>query len=196
MPKDEASVGWSAKEAHLEGMDMEDIMSVSLDSLDPDTRRFVELFRGHYNRHGNEEFARRLALNRLRQERQTVNRRIVLPLPCPRCSGDGIIQEFAHIEGGVCYMCGGEGTTYLKLSVFTDDAKDEQHLQEQVGRAVQAIVNRDRIEVATKEDLEATDLIVHADFSNLLLLAERFRPMRHPGVKPTKQQRRRRFSRG
>jgi len=168
---------------------VEAIMSVSLDSLDPDTRLFVEHFRGHYNRHRNEEFARRFALNRLRQERQTVNRRIVLPLPCPRCSGDGIIQEFAHIDDGVCYMCGGEGTTYLKLSVFTDDAKDEQHLQEQVGRAVQTIVNRDHIDVATKEDLEPTDLTIHADFSSLLLLAHRFRPMRHPGVKPTKQQR-------
>ena len=28
---------------------------------------------------------------------------------CPRCGGFGIINAFKHIEGGVCFECGGTG---------------------------------------------------------------------------------------
>lgn len=28
---------------------------------------------------------------------------------CPKCKGLGFIPEYAHVENGICFMCGGEG---------------------------------------------------------------------------------------
>ena len=28
---------------------------------------------------------------------------------CPRCDGNGRLDSFSHIEGGICFLCNGEG---------------------------------------------------------------------------------------
>jgi hypothetical protein len=28
---------------------------------------------------------------------------------CPRCDGEGQIKEYAHIRGGLCFLCSGSG---------------------------------------------------------------------------------------
>ena len=35
---------------------------------------------------------------------------------CPKCYGQGYINGYEHIEGGVCFLCGGTGnyTTHWK----------------------------------------------------------------------------------
>ena len=43
---------------------------------------------------------------------------------CPRCSGNGYIQAFAHVEAGICFKCRGIGTVEIakaqaKLSADT-----------------------------------------------------------------------------
>lgn len=32
----------------------------------------------------------------------------ILPA-CPRCGGTGYLPEYRHVQGGVCFRCGGEG---------------------------------------------------------------------------------------
>lgn len=33
---------------------------------------------------------------------------------CPRCAGRGHIAAFQHVQGGVCFKCGGTGDTSIK----------------------------------------------------------------------------------
>lgn len=28
---------------------------------------------------------------------------------CPRCSGRGYLPQYKHVQGGVCFRCGGDG---------------------------------------------------------------------------------------
>lgn len=35
------------------------------------------------------------------------NKKYDFVFECPRCSGQGYIQAFSHIKGGVCFLCGG-----------------------------------------------------------------------------------------
>lgn len=34
---------------------------------------------------------------------------------CPRCGGSGYIPMYRHIEGGVCFLCRGNGRYYKSL---------------------------------------------------------------------------------
>jgi len=34
--------------------------------------------------------------------------------PCGKCDGDGYFEEFSHIQGGICFSCGGSGIRQIK----------------------------------------------------------------------------------
>lgn len=40
---------------------------------------------------------------------------------CPKCGGKGYIDYFSHIQGGVCYLCGGSGVHEQRVIVRTED---------------------------------------------------------------------------
>ena len=46
------------------------------------------------------------------------------PLPCPRCNGEGILQQHRRISGGVCFKCDGKGTS-LKTEVVKVTGKSK-----------------------------------------------------------------------
>lgn len=64
-----------------------------------------ELLRGHYRLH------RKLTI--LRRLEGLLSREGKNPRPtlnyggCPRCGGSGYLPEYSHVEGGVCFLCGG-----------------------------------------------------------------------------------------
>lgn len=43
---------------------------------------------------------------------------------CPRCGGDGYIRGYAHVEGGICFACGGSGQGNAKVIVRTREYQD------------------------------------------------------------------------
>ena len=38
----------------------------------------------------------------------------VFGFDCGRCGGPGVIPSYRHVEGGVCFECGGNGGHYTK----------------------------------------------------------------------------------
>lgn len=40
---------------------------------------------------------------------------------CPKCGGTGNIPYFGHVEGGVCFLCGGSGVHEKKFRVLTEE---------------------------------------------------------------------------
>ena len=41
---------------------------------------------------------------------------------CRKCGGDGYISYFAHVEAGVCFLCGGSGSgTATEIKICTDE---------------------------------------------------------------------------
>lgn len=44
-------------------------------------------------------------------------------MDCNRCGGTGYLREFRHVQGGVCFKCGGRGST--KAYFISPTSKDE-----------------------------------------------------------------------
>lgn len=43
----------------------------------------------------------------------TVNGKLAIIIPgCGRCGGSGTLEEYKHIQGGMCFKCNGKGYTY------------------------------------------------------------------------------------
>lgn len=40
---------------------------------------------------------------------------------CPKCDGTGYISYYGHVEGGVCFLCGGSGHHEKKFKVMTEE---------------------------------------------------------------------------
>lgn len=40
---------------------------------------------------------------------------------CPKCGGEGYINYYNHVEGGVCFLCGGTGAHSTKVVVRTEE---------------------------------------------------------------------------
>lgn len=40
---------------------------------------------------------------------------------CPKCGGAGYIDYYGHVEGGVCFLCGGSGRYGTKIIVRTEE---------------------------------------------------------------------------
>lgn len=46
----------------------------------------------------------------LRVAARNAELRAAAPRECPKCSGRGTLQEFAHVDAGECYKCKGTGS--------------------------------------------------------------------------------------
>lgn len=42
-------------------------------------------------------------------------------VPCPRCGGDGVVERYSSVDGGICYLCGGKG--YIEKSNLSTPTK-------------------------------------------------------------------------
>lgn len=46
-------------------------------------------------------------------------------VPCPRCNGTDFVPQFAHVDHGHCFRCGGKGTIRQRLA--PDGTVDHDH---------------------------------------------------------------------
>lgn len=46
----------------------------------------------------------------------------VITVECPKCGGVGRIAGFEHVDDGVCYKCGGEGSCDVRIDLYTPAA--------------------------------------------------------------------------
>jgi len=57
-----------------------------------------------------DEVARRVAANDAIERTESIERAKQAERPaCPRCSGRGVMDEYAHVMNGKCFLCGGSG---------------------------------------------------------------------------------------
>lgn len=40
---------------------------------------------------------------------------------CPKCNGEGYLSYYAHVDGGICFLCGGTGKSSRQLKVYTPE---------------------------------------------------------------------------
>lgn len=49
------------------------------------------------------------------------SKEIIAEVTCKRCSGNGVFQQYAHIDKGLCYECNGTGVTEKSIKVSKSD---------------------------------------------------------------------------
>ena len=60
---------------------------------------------------------------------------------CPRCGGRGYLYGYEHIEGGVCFKCGGTGLGSQSWKEYTPEYKaklEQKRLQKAIAKAPEA----------------------------------------------------------
>lgn len=154
---------------------------VSPDLLDQESKAYIEYYQSHLQRHGNPEFARRFALNRVKQEFRSPNQRLVVELSCTRCRGSGKLEHLSEYNEGICYLCGGGGNIYIKTSVFNPDISDTSHANELISQFFISLSESKVIEVFTKDHLKPYDIISKVDLPFLRSLRNKFVPARRGG---------------
>ncbi|NMA54307.1 MAG: hypothetical protein GX952_00065 [Firmicutes bacterium] len=63
-------------------------------------------------------------------------------MACVRCGGTGYLAQYAHVQGGVCFRCGGSGRDPKSRS----SAKQEIYKEVRIGRT--------KVVLATEKDSE------------------------------------------
>lgn len=58
---------------------------------------------------------------------------IRLEVDCPKCNGEGGIIHFAHVQNGVCFMCGGTKT------IFSYNHPDQKTLNKKFKERIQLL---------------------------------------------------------
>ena len=67
--------------------------------------------------------------------------------PCPKCAGHGRISAYSHVDGGICFQCGGDGLHGYVEKVMTPEyaaklearrqAREEKRLEKAKAEAVE-----------------------------------------------------------
>lgn len=72
-----------------------------------------------------EEYERVGKILRITEQFKNGNIRAVVEQPCPRCGGNRILPQVAHVDGGRCYQCNGTGTHTISRVVMTVQNRDK-----------------------------------------------------------------------